>query len=111
MSIDWNQTAGGIEVAIAESAAEFVDALRPSNPHWWEDGSCPWVFRGHAREEWSLLPSAWRSDNTIVENCLIEASRRFMQRLLPNRLIGFGIRISGPAQLPLVPTTRSLRGS
>jgi hypothetical protein len=77
MSIDWNQTAGGIEVAIAESAAEFVDALRPSNPHWSDNGSCPWVFRGHAREEWLLLPSAWRPDNLIIENCRAEATRRF----------------------------------
>src|SRR5262249_38729648 len=64
-------------VATAKSAVELVEALRPSNPHWWEDGLCPWVFRGHADEEWSLLPSAWRPDNVMMRNCIVEASRRF----------------------------------
>jgi hypothetical protein len=74
---DWKQTSGGIEVATAATAAQFVDALRPSNPHWWDGASCPWVFRGHAREEWLLLPSAWRPNNAIMNNSSIEASRRF----------------------------------
>jgi hypothetical protein len=77
MSIVWEKSAGGTEAALANSAAEFVEALRPSNNHWWENGSCPWVFRGHAHEEWSLRPSAWRTDNTIISNCIVEASRRF----------------------------------
>ena len=77
MSVDWKQVAGGTEVATAESAVQFIDALRPSDPHWWEGASCPWVFRGHAREEWQLLPSAWRPDNIIMRNCFFEASRRF----------------------------------
>jgi FRG domain len=77
LSTDWQQTSGGIEVATATTAAQFVDALRPSNPHWWEGASCPWVFRGHAREEWQLLPSAWRRDSAIMKNSIIEASRRF----------------------------------
>lgn len=33
MATDWAQTAGGIEVATAATALEFVDTLRPSNPH------------------------------------------------------------------------------
>ncbi len=77
MAIHWEQAAHGIEVANAASAAEFVDALRPSHPHWWEDEYCPWVFRGHAREDWQLLPSAWRPNNIIMRNSTIEASRRF----------------------------------
>jgi len=67
----------GIEAATANSATDFVEALRPSNSHWWEDGQCPWVFRGHAREEWALLPSAWRSENQIMEQSIAEASRRY----------------------------------
>jgi hypothetical protein len=77
VATDWVQTAGGIEAATAATAVEFVDALRPSNPHWWEGASCPWVFRGHAHEEWLLLPSAWRSSDIIMGNSIIEAARRF----------------------------------
>jgi hypothetical protein len=76
VSIVWN-AARGIETATASSAAEFVDSLRPSNPHWWEQDSCPWVFRGHAREDWSLLPSAWRPGNQVMRSSIAEASRRF----------------------------------
>jgi hypothetical protein len=67
LAADWAQTAGGIEVATAATALEFVDALRPSNPHWWDGASCPWVFRGDAYEEWQLLPSAWRSTDIIMK--------------------------------------------
>lgn len=76
MDIVWEKS-DGIERATARSAAEFVNALRPSNEHWWEGETCPWVFRGHAREEWALLPSAWRQDNSIIRNCVAEATRRF----------------------------------
>ena len=77
MTIHWQQTSAGIEIAVAATAQEFVEALRPSNSHWWEGAFCPWVFRGHARQEWQLLPSAWRLDNVIMENSIVEASRRF----------------------------------
>lgn len=76
MSVVWIAS-HGIETATATSAKEFVEALRPSNPHWWENDRCPWVFRGHAREEWSLLPSAWRPGNPVIRSCITEASRRF----------------------------------
>lgn len=77
MPINWQQLTHGIEAATAASAAEFIEALRPSNAHWWEGNTCPWVFRGHAREEWSLLPSAWRPKNPIIANSTLEAERRF----------------------------------
>ncbi len=89
MAIEWQVTAGGIEEATAASASEFIEALRPSNQHWWEDGTCPWVFRGHAREEWRLLPSAWRPENVIMRNSTIEASRRFDQVRPPLNLNWF----------------------
>ena len=76
-STTWELSTEGIEVATAETAAQFVDALRPSNPDWWDGACCPWIFRGHAREEWRLLPSAWRPDNSIMQNCVMEATRRF----------------------------------
>jgi len=66
LAIDWTNASGGVEVAVSATAQEFIDALRPSNSHWWEGAFCPWVFRGHAYEEWELLPSAWRSSNTIL---------------------------------------------
>lgn len=77
MAIDWVNAFGGIEVAEATTAQDFIEALRPSNSHWWEGTSCPWVFRGHAYEEWQLLPSAWRPTNTILNNSITEATRRF----------------------------------
>ena len=57
--------------------SSLSNSLRPSNPQWWEGPSCPWVFRGHAYEEWQLLPSAWRSSDIIMNNSIIEATRRF----------------------------------
>jgi FRG domain len=77
MALNWNHETHGIEVATAGSSQEFVDALRPSNLHWWERDSCPWVFRGHKHEEWLLLPSAWRPENAVIENSIREAARRF----------------------------------
>jgi hypothetical protein len=76
LPIEWVQISGGIRGATAPTAQEFVDALRPSNPDWWEGSVCPWIFRGHAREEWQLLPSAWRP-NEIMRNSIIEATRRY----------------------------------
>lgn len=87
MSIGW-EFANGIEVAQATSAAEFIEALRPSNDHWWENGSSPWVFRGHAREEWALRPTAWRPDNPIIKNCMFEAARRF-DAVSPNQVLNW----------------------
>jgi hypothetical protein len=77
LGTEWKQTTGGIEVTTAATAVQFVEALRPSNAHWWDGTFCPWVFRGHAREEWQLLPSAWRRNNAIMKNSIMEAGRRF----------------------------------
>ena len=49
--IDWIGAAGGIEIATAPTAVDFIDALRPSNAHWWEGNSRPWIFRGHTLED------------------------------------------------------------
>ncbi len=77
LPIQWKPEVGGIEVATATTAAEFVDALRPSNPHWWIAESPSWIFRGHSHESLRLLPSAWRPDNRLMEICRTEAQRRF----------------------------------
>lgn len=37
----------------------------------------PWAFRGHASRTWSLLPTAWRSGNPIIECARVEAVKRF----------------------------------
>jgi hypothetical protein len=75
--IVWTTEAAGIEVGQANSAPEFVDALRRSNSHWWEGDSMPWVFRGHGDKSWSLLPSAWRRADNVISACKVEATRRF----------------------------------
>lgn len=76
-TVDWIRTDRGIDVAVASSAEEFVEALRRSNSHWWEGAHMPWVYRGHAHEAWSLLPSAWRTGNSVMAACRMEATRRF----------------------------------
>ena len=77
MAIEWGEADHGIQTAVADNAQEFIEALRRSNPTWWENEACPWVFRGHAQSDWQLLPSAWRPNNPIMEKCSLEARRRF----------------------------------
>jgi len=72
--IVWMPETAGIEVAQANSAGEFIDALRRSNSHWWTDGHMPWVFRGHRDKSWPLLPSAWRANNNVFAACRVEAT-------------------------------------
>src|SRR5258708_24607704 len=75
--IIWTSQAPGIETATAKSAVEFLDVLRRSNPYWWEGEHSPWVFRGHADENWPLLPSAWRKENKVISASRAEATKRF----------------------------------
>lgn len=77
MSVKWTKTSAGIEKLNATDAAHFVECLRASNPIWWENSRCPWVFRGHSNADWPLLPSAWRADNSVISACIREATRRF----------------------------------
>jgi FRG domain len=96
--ITWTPEAPGIEVANANSADEFVEALRRSNPHWWEDRANPWVFRGHANESWPLLPSAWRKSNQVISACRAEAKKRF-DKVLPPQNLGWWLPpnfVTGP---------------
>lgn len=73
----WTADGSGIEVAEASSASEFVSLLRRSNSIWWNDGSMPWAFRGHADASWPLLPSAWRPGDKIVSAGRNEAMARY----------------------------------
>lgn len=84
--MNWELVAPGIELGRAQTAREFLDALRPSNDLWWEAQSidCPWVFRGHSDASWNLLPAAWRSNCGILANAREEASRRF-DRVAPQQ--------------------------
>jgi hypothetical protein len=85
--ITWTPEAPGIEVAKANSAGQFVEALRRSNSHWWEGPlTIPWVFRGHTNENWPLLPSAWRKSNEVISACRAEAKKRFERTLPPQNL-------------------------
>ncbi len=76
----------GIEVAEAGSASEFVSLLRRSNPIWWNGKSMPWAFRGHADGCWSLLPSAWRPGNAIIDAGRKEAAARYDRLNIQPRL-------------------------
>jgi hypothetical protein len=97
--ITWTPEAPGIEVAKANSAGQFVEALRRSNSHWWEDRSTiPWVFRGHTNESWPLLPSAWRKSNEVISACRAEAKKRF-DKVLPPQNLGWWLPpnfVTGP---------------
>lgn len=73
----WTIDGNGVELAEASSASEFVSLLRRSNAIWWSDKSMPWAFRGHADASWSLLPSAWRSGNAIIDAGRKEAAARY----------------------------------
>jgi FRG domain len=75
--IAWTIETAGIEVAQANSAGEFIEALRRSNSQWWDGKHLPWVFRGHRDTGWSLLPSAWRKNNGVISACRAEATKRF----------------------------------
>jgi len=94
----WVEEAPGISVWRAESAVEFLEALRRSKDHWWEGTHMPWAFRGHADESWQLLPSAWRDRNPVIAAGRKEAARRF-DRVNPQQSLHwrFGDFITRPA--------------
>jgi hypothetical protein len=75
--LNWTNSHPAIATCRVDTATDFIWALRRSNPHWWDGNLMPWVFRGHSDASWSLLPSAWRSQNAIIECCRTEAARRF----------------------------------
>ena len=77
MAIDWCTDPDGVSIGSATTASEFIEALRRSNPLWWEGNQMPWVFRGHADASWKLLPSAWRPTNDIIAAARLEATRRY----------------------------------
>lgn len=83
---NWTEEAPGISVWRAQSAHEFLTALRRSNNQWWEGDQIPWVFRGHRDESWPLLPSAWRPGNQIIANAQMEAAQRFERSHTAQRL-------------------------
>ncbi len=85
--IEWAPEAPGIEVGEANSADEFIGALRRSNSHWWDGKHMPWVFRGHADKSWPLLPSAWRKTNRMISACRVEATKRFEEVMPAQTLV------------------------
>ena len=76
MPLEWVQAAVGIETVQIGEAAEFAELLRRSNSVWWEGDVSPWIFRGHSVSGWTLLPSAWRPNNPIINACRSEVTRR-----------------------------------
>jgi hypothetical protein len=77
VSMNWDSSEPGIQVAQIQTAEQFVAALRRSNPIWWDDGRMPWAFRGHADADWELLPTAWRGTSEVISVAQREAERRF----------------------------------
>src|SRR5260370_20128694 len=93
---NWTEEAPGISVWPAQTAHEFLTALRRSNNYWWEDDQIPWVFRGHKDKSWPLLPAAWRPGNRIIANAQTEAARR-LERINPAQRLhwSFGNHVTG----------------
>lgn len=62
--MDLFKTITGPQEGKAFTAHSFLEYLRKSAPHWWEDAKdvddCPWVFRGQSNAVWPLIPSAAR---------------------------------------------------
>ena len=92
----WAEQQPGIDVWTAETAADFIAALRRSNDHWWEGSRMPWAFRGHADESWPLLPSAWRKGNRVIEASRKDAASRY-DRVKPQQKLHwrFGNFVTG----------------
>jgi len=68
------------------TAAAFLDALHPRHRHW---RPLPehWIFRGHARASWSLLPAAFREESVapfdgIPTIRIAEGARTAWERLV-----------------------------
>lgn len=62
----------------ANSAENFLSAIRRSNDNWWRSGSsgCPWLFRGIGNlKEWKLIPSAWRRRPNKLKSVIEEIER------------------------------------
>lgn len=93
---NWTDEAPGISVWHAQSAHEFLTALRRSNTYWWEGDQIPWAFRGHKDKSWPLLPAAWRPGNRIIANAQTEAARR-LERINPAQRLhwSFGNHVTG----------------
>ena len=50
----------------------------------------PWAFRGHANSSWSLLPSAWRTHNQVIEAARAECARR-LARAAPEQKLNWEV--------------------
>lgn len=74
MPLEWVQAAVGIETVQIGEVSVFAELLRRSNSIWWEGEVNPWIFRGHSVSGWTLLPSAWRPNNPIINACLSKRS-------------------------------------
>lgn len=86
VEVNWTKEVPGVDSWKANSADEFVAAIRRSNPIWWENGRCSWVYRGHAESAWKLLPSAWRPSPVIMA-ARAEAQKRYASINPVHRLI------------------------
>lgn len=53
-------------VVPCSTAGEFLSALSTRSEYFRHGGSYTWVFRGQAREEWSLVPTAFRESPALA---------------------------------------------
>lgn len=51
------------------TAKTIIEEFLPTNEYWWDNEAAfknEWIFRGQGNSEWSLLPVAWRSNNSNI---------------------------------------------
>ena len=86
-----------IETRHFTSAAEFVDALRRTNPQWLGEGfwHSPWIFRGESKVR-PLQPSAWRDrvrSEQMYKSCEAVDCTRAIERYVSEQYKAFEPKI------------------
>lgn len=75
-------TKGATVIVEALPTAQAMMAALEMSPRWTHDSawSSPWVFRGQRDDSWSLIPAAWRNDNTVQMQRLVRLRQGFSEQ-------------------------------
>jgi hypothetical protein len=71
-----------IEFIHCDSAKDFLHVLSLANPIWGKGLNRPWLFRGHADENWKLVPPAWRTESAEFYEPLLKQFRELAAKCL-----------------------------
>jgi len=92
------------------TAEEFLQALSPAHSLW-SSGPFEYIFRGHGDANWSLIPSAFRSNaNFLVPNFVIGVQKdNDTQRRAELRVLNEFFRLADQQGLPIPEDTILMR--